>query len=63
MDVTQQIEALQRQVERLTGIVEAQADAATVLSITEKARIIREAHASGNRAQIRRAHRQINGGR
>lgn len=63
MDVTQQIEDLQRQVKRLTGIVETQANAATMLNITEKARIIREAHASGNPTRIRRANQQINGGR
>lgn len=33
------------------------------LSVIEKARILREAHASGDRRKIREANRRINGGR
>jgi hypothetical protein len=60
--VAQEIAALRQEIAALRQDLGAMLAPAETLSVIEKARIIREAHASGDRRKIRAANRRINGG-
>lgn len=60
--VAKELELLRKEIAALRQDISTVLTPAETLSIAEKARILREAHASGDRRKIREATRRINGG-
>lgn len=60
MDLATEVAELRREIAELTRLITNMVSPATSLSIAEKSRLIREAHASGNKATIRKTTKLIN---
>ncbi|HBG18831.1 MAG TPA: hypothetical protein DDY32_06020 [Desulfobulbaceae bacterium] len=60
--MTEEIRLLRAEVTALRELVCEWVRPSETLSIAEKSKILREAHASGDRARIRKANKLINGG-
>lgn len=56
-----QVQAMQAEIKELREQLRVVPPASSMLSIHERAKMIREAHASGDRARIRRMSQQLNG--
>lgn len=63
MDVGIEIAALRNEIAELKQMVSEIISPSASYSIAEKARLIREAHASGDAAKVRKAHKLINRGK
>ncbi len=60
-DILTEITSLRSEVHELKGMLEQLLNPASALSIAEKARMIREAHESGDRKKIIEMTRKVNG--
>ena len=63
MDVAVEIAALRSEIAELKLMIREIISPSAAYSIAEKAKLIREAHTSGDRAKIRKAHALINKGK
>lgn len=61
-DLAAEIRLLRKEVAALAAMISEMVLPSETLAIAEKTRIIREAHASGDRAKIRLANKRINTG-
>lgn len=62
-DIVREITTLRGEVAELKELILRLVGPATTMPTIDKARLIREAHASGDAAKIRKAHKLINGGK
>jgi hypothetical protein len=56
-----QVEAMQAEIKDLRAQLRSVTPVSSMLSLHERARMMQEAHASGDRARIRRTAQQLNG--